>query len=135
MLVTEDGSAFSRSELAIAKMYELFCEIGMSVMVLLWLMRHEMNFASILDDIDHHSLFLGHIFATLTASTGAVLIFKSVPLFAFCSDIDPCTCSSFYFPLYGSYCEASAVDKEVRSHMPSDGFSIHLASLVAERCC
>ena len=102
----------SKSELAITKTYEIICEIGMSIFALLWLMRHDLNFAAILNDIDHNFLFLGHLSSAIFSSFSVVLIFKSVPVFGFCSELDPCSCSSFYFPLYGSYCEAEAVEKQ-----------------------
>ncbi|GMH76993.1 hypothetical protein TL16_g07258 [Triparma laevis f. inornata] len=108
-----DGGAINSASLGVNKLYELACEIGVSVVTILYLQQHEMcSFAQILDDIDHHSLFLGHFCSCMTALFGALIAFKSVPVFLFCSDNDPCSCPRFFFVQYEQYCEATAVSEE-----------------------
>ena len=81
----------------------------------MYLQKYEIcSFGEILDDIDHHSLFLGHLCSCITALLAAIVSFKSVPLAMFCESDDPCSCPRFFFKQYDKYCEVTAVSEEVR---------------------
>ncbi|GMH96709.1 hypothetical protein TrST_g5299 [Triparma strigata] len=117
------GEAVEAGTLGVQKMYELACEIGVGTanaqpplppaVSIMYLQKYEIcSFGEILDDIDHHSLFLGHLCACITALLAAIVSFKSVPLAMFCESDDPCSCPRFFFKQYDKYCEVTAVSEE-----------------------
>ena len=56
------------------------------------------------EEIDHYSLFLGHVSAACVATFGTIRSFVTVPNFVYCSGFDPCSCADFYVPLFAEYC-------------------------------
>eukprot|EP00519_Triparma_laevis_P008541 CAMPEP_0182519926 /NCGR_PEP_ID=MMETSP1321-20130603/45350_1 /TAXON_ID=91990 /ORGANISM="Bolidomonas sp., Strain RCC1657" /LENGTH=708 /DNA_ID=CAMNT_0024727921 /DNA_START=767 /DNA_END=2889 /DNA_ORIENTATION=- len=107
------GDAVEAGTLGVQKMYELACEIGVGTVSIMYLQKYEIcSFGEILDDIDHHSLFLGHLCSCITALLAAIVSFKSVPLAMFCESDDPCSCPRFFFKQYDKYCEVTAVSEE-----------------------
>jgi len=85
------------------KLYEFACELMVASVTILWLMRHKLNFAMLLD-VDHYSLFLGHLCASVCGCICAMITFRTVPNAMFCSSNAPCDCPEFFFPLYKDYC-------------------------------
>jgi hypothetical protein len=90
-------------ELFLNKMYEFVCEIMVGSITILWLMRHKLNFEMLMVT-DHFSLFLGHLFATVTGTLTAMITFRTVPNGLYCSSNAPCDCPAYFFPLYHEYC-------------------------------
>ena len=74
----------------------------------------------IFEEIDHYSLFLGHVSAACVATFGMLRSFATTPNFVYCSGFDPCSCAEFFIPLYFDYCGPSIGSNETLSENVQD---------------
>ena len=72
---------------------------------LIWLQKHNLSLIKIFEEIDHYSLFLGHVSAVCVATFGMLRSFATTPNFVYCSGFDPCSCAEFFIRLYSKYCD------------------------------